>query len=336
MPGRFWKWRMHGSAVTLAEQFLNLTITPDLIIASDMCELSLFQALTKKITHNIPFVVYFHESQLTYPFHDLDTDKINKRDHHYSFINISSALSADKVIFNSYYHQDEFLRQSKLLLSSMPDFQELASVNKIQSKSSVLPIGIDFKKFDQIQSDELNKYPLILWNHRWEYDKNPDDFFHILLSLKQKGVKFNLCVLGEHGKKYPEIFDKIKLSLAEEIVHWGTVSSTNEYIRWLKRSDILPVTSNQDFFGISIVEAIYCQCYPLLPDRLSYREHIPEELQKNVLYSSYDKLLTALEAVSNEGPKKSDLLAMSDFVRKYDWVELMKEYNNLFQNIDIR
>ncbi|MBT6325901.1 MAG: DUF3524 domain-containing protein, partial [Bdellovibrionales bacterium] len=192
MPGRFWKWRMHGSAITLAKQFHDLGILPDLIIASDMCELSLFQALTKKITHNIPFAVYFHESQLTYPFHNLDTDKTNKRDHHYSFINISSALSADKVFFNSYYHQYEFLRQSKSLLSKMPDFQEFEIVDKIKNKSAVLPIGIDFNKFDLIKTKKSNTLPLILWNHRWEYDKNPDEFFNILLLLKKKGVKFTL------------------------------------------------------------------------------------------------------------------------------------------------
>ena len=37
-------------------------------------------------------------------------------------------------------------------------------------------------------------------------------------------------------------------------------------------SDILPITSNQDFFGGSIIEAMYCETTPLLPKRLTYPE----------------------------------------------------------------
>ena len=32
LPARFWKWRMHGGAVTLAREFLALELRPDLIL----------------------------------------------------------------------------------------------------------------------------------------------------------------------------------------------------------------------------------------------------------------------------------------------------------------
>ena len=34
MKGQFWKWRMHGGAVTLAKQFKNKNYKPDLILSS--------------------------------------------------------------------------------------------------------------------------------------------------------------------------------------------------------------------------------------------------------------------------------------------------------------
>ena len=40
LPGRFWKWRMHGGAVTLARQFLESETQPDLILATDMLDLT--------------------------------------------------------------------------------------------------------------------------------------------------------------------------------------------------------------------------------------------------------------------------------------------------------
>ena len=39
LPDRYWKWRMHGAAVTLAEQYLECETDFDLIIASDMLHL---------------------------------------------------------------------------------------------------------------------------------------------------------------------------------------------------------------------------------------------------------------------------------------------------------
>ena len=36
LPGKFWKWRMHGGAITLADQFMKMNFIPDLILATDM------------------------------------------------------------------------------------------------------------------------------------------------------------------------------------------------------------------------------------------------------------------------------------------------------------
>ncbi|NHZ72438.1 MAG: DUF3524 domain-containing protein, partial [Aquificales bacterium] len=38
LPDRFWKWRMHGGAVTLARRFVENGRFPDLILATDMLD----------------------------------------------------------------------------------------------------------------------------------------------------------------------------------------------------------------------------------------------------------------------------------------------------------
>jgi hypothetical protein len=67
LPARFWKWRMQGGAVTLAEQARALDAYPDLILASDMLNLPAFLGLTRDVFSGIPVVLYCHENQLTYP-----------------------------------------------------------------------------------------------------------------------------------------------------------------------------------------------------------------------------------------------------------------------------
>ncbi|NNC84972.1 MAG: DUF3524 domain-containing protein, partial [Bacteroidia bacterium] len=109
LSGHYWKWRMHGGAITLARKYLEKNYSPDLILCSDMLDLTTFLSLTRARTANIPTAVYFHENQLTYPWSPDDRDVKMKRDNHYAFINCVTALTADKVFFNSHYHMNSFL-----------------------------------------------------------------------------------------------------------------------------------------------------------------------------------------------------------------------------------
>ncbi len=195
MKGQFWKWRMHGGAVTLARLFNQSDLTPDLILSTDMLDLTTFLSLTRNRTSTIPTAIYFHENQLSYPWSPTDRDVQKDRNKQYGFINYSSALTADHVIFNSYYHQSSFLDEIDRLLKHFPDYNELESIIIIEEKSSVLPLGLDLLAFDAHKTN-YDGSPLILWNHRWEYDKNPESFFKTLFKLNDNGVDFKLVVLG--------------------------------------------------------------------------------------------------------------------------------------------
>ena len=114
MPGRFWKWRMHGGAVTLARlarQQWETEGRPPLLLVSDMLDLPAFLGLTRDFLADVPVALYFHENQLTYPLPPGE-----KRDLHYAFINYTSALAADRVFFNSAYHRDSFFAELPLSL----------------------------------------------------------------------------------------------------------------------------------------------------------------------------------------------------------------------------
>ena len=197
LPGRFWKWRMHGGAITLAKRFNKLNFEPDLILATDMLNLPVFQSLVKP---NCPVAIYFHENQFTYPWSPNDTDVELQRDKHYGFINYSSALSADHVYFNSQFHMDSFFIGLENFLKQFPDYREIQNIECIRGKSSVLYLGMDLKKFDEYKIEkQASDPPLILWNHRWEHDKNPETFFNALEKLSKIGAKFQLAGLFPDG-----------------------------------------------------------------------------------------------------------------------------------------
>ncbi len=329
LSGHHWKWRMHGGAVTLAHQFLESGFHPDLILATDMLDLTTFLSLTRAVTHHIPTAIYFHENQLTYPWSPADKDIHYERDNHYSFINYTSALAADKVFFNSQYHLHSFFNELPKFLKSFPDNNELGSVEKIKKKSAHLPLGMDLKKLDSLKPKEIPAHPraVILWNHRWEYDKNPEQFFHALFELQSRGVEFKLVVLGEKFSQYPEIFDEAKEKLKENILHWGYAADEKEYVKWLCCCDILPVTSRQDFFGASVIQAMYCDVFPLLPARLAYPEHIPQQFHYTFFYEDDEReFVNRLQRLIFD-VKLPRVENIRQFVEKYDWGKMIENYD---------
>ena len=328
LPGRHWKWRMHGGAISLAEKYVALEKKYDLILTTDMMDLALFKACIGETLP--PIAIYFHENQLTYPFSKSDTDVLQKRDNHYGFINYTSALVADRVIFNSNYHKNIFCEELGVFLERFPDFQNTATVDRIYQKSVVIPLGFDFNELDQHRIETLSG--LILWNHRWSYDKNPEAFFTTLFKLKENSITFRLAVLGQATNPSPPIFKKAKEILHEEIIHFGFCQSRQEYIQWLWKSDIIPVTSIQDFFGISAVEAMYCNTKPLLPDRLAFREHLDDSHLSDCLYSDDDELFFKLKSMLNS-MDDGDHQSIRDYLGKYDWKQCEPLYHKAFENL---
>ncbi|MCF6334789.1 MAG: DUF3524 domain-containing protein [Spirochaetales bacterium] len=325
MPARFWKWRMKGAALYFSEQVKNiedyeLIFTTDLINISDLK--SFFGSSCP------PVVLYFHENQLAYPL-----NKGEKLDYHYGLTDLTNALGAKMVVFNSHTHMNTFLRELPLFIGHMPDSVPNWSINRIRLKSLVLYPGIDdsaLKRADE--NNGVNPYPVIIWNHRWEYDKNPEEFFNVLFNLKKDGIKFQLALLGERYKKYPPVFRKAIEILRDEIIHTGYLENYDEYINLLKRGNIVISTSNQENYGIAVIEATLAGCRPLLPNRLSYPEIIPKEFHSECLFSDdYDLEKRLKRTLTGDKAFKQNVLI--DRMSKLCWNTIIKDYDKLFDEL---
>ena len=332
LPGKHWKWRMHGASITLAEIFMKNNKSYDLIIASDFLNLPLFKSLCHEKLGEIKIVIYFHENQITYPWSPNDQDIKLKRDLHYAFINYSSSLISTHNLFNSQYHLDSYIKGLSKYLKLMPDYNNLNSIKRILSKSSVLYLGC--KLDNAVQNIKENETPIILWNNRWEYDKNPELFFNTLKKIKSEGVKFKLVVLGENFNKCPSIFIHSKEIFKNEILHIGYCETRSEYLNWLAKSDILPVTSIQDFFGISIVEAIAMNNYPILPNRLSYPELLDAKTFPEIFYETEKQFHSLIiEVIKNYKNLRNNVSKYRNIINRFNWPEIIDEYDEKFIQI---
>ncbi|HYE59351.1 MAG TPA: DUF3524 domain-containing protein, partial [Rhodothermales bacterium] len=268
LTARFWKWRMHGGAVTLARKTAALVeggFRPDVILASGMVNLPAYLALVRDLLPRTPVVLYFHENQLTYPL-----PPEAPRDATYAYINYLSALAADRVVFNSAFHEGEFLSALPVLLHAFPDYTHFDTVEQVRAKASVLHPGLPLAAHDRHRDTRQPRAwgpgmepPVLLWNHRWEYDKNPEAFFRLLGRLDDVGVSFRLILAGQHFERKPEGLDAALARYAGRILHYGYAEDFDAYSRLLHRADVVVSTSRHEFFGIAMMEALYCGCHPL-------------------------------------------------------------------------
>jgi glycosyltransferase involved in cell wall biosynthesis len=267
LPPHKWKWRMRHAAVTFADLAGRQQAAGqqwDVLFASDMLNLAEFLGLMGDAARRLPSIVYFHENQFTYPVrHD------DQRDLHFALTNITTALAADQVWFNSAYHRDTFLDALGAFLHAMPDNRMPHIPQMIRQKSLIQPPGIEVVP----RRNPRPAGPMrILWAARWEHDKDPETFFKALEILQSHDVEFRISVIGQQFRDVPEVFTTARETFAARIDRWGYQQTRSEYEAALMEADVVVSTAIHEFFGISMVEAMSAGARPLLPQRLAYPE----------------------------------------------------------------
>ena len=282
LPARKWKMRMQLAAPWFAEQIIGLWrkgIRFDRILSSTFLDVAVLRTLLTNQGIQLPLAIYFHENQFSYPG-QMDDPGILQ----FASINFTSALSADSLAFNSSYNLESFLRGIAQYLKKAVDMDMAHLLSSIRAKSLVLYPGMDFQEIDaslapapaEPQRSWKNQRPVIVWNHRWEHDKDPLTFFQGLFSLCDQ-YDFQVIILGQHFRRQPEIFSQAKEKLADRILHFGFAESRAAYSALLGLGDIIVSTAKHEFFGLAILEGVRAGCRPLVPDRLSYRELFPRQ-----------------------------------------------------------
>jgi glycosyltransferase involved in cell wall biosynthesis len=305
---------MRLSAPYFAEKLRNMGRF-DRVLCSTFVDVATLRALAPAWINKVPVLTYFHENQFAYPVQMHD-----KRDFHFALTNVTTAMASDKIAFNSHYNRDTFLKGAEELIKKNADIKLTSLHNEILKKSAVIHPGIDFDQIDSLQDlSEKKHVPTVLWNHRWEHDKNPEIFFETLFALEKQNVDFDLVVAGQNFHHKPAVFEMAEKKLTKRIRHFGYIKSKKEYFGWLQKADHVVSTAAHEFFGIAVIEAVRTGCRPLLPNRLSYPELFPMDF----LYAEDIFEQSLKDSLPKPRLKKDEAISLTE---RFSWKSLAGTY----------
>lgn len=269
LRGKHWKWRMQGAAAWFSEHLA--ASSPDVILTTDMVDVSRLRGLLPAALRNTRIIQYFHENQLTFPWPDHDPDLEQRIDRTYGMTNVMSALAADEVWFNSQFHRQTFLEAAAQIVEEMPDGK--FSLERLKS-SQVRYLPVNLERFGNLTADQIHRplhKPLrIVWNHRWTMDKGADRFVVLLNALQAQGIQFELALMGL-GLDSSQWNLEMK-AFTDQIRFRQPAASPSEYSHWLTWADVMFHDPRQEFFGVSVVEAMHHGVLPIVPHWGPYKE----------------------------------------------------------------
>lgn len=334
LPGQKWKARMTFAAWDFAEQLRNQPADfinkIDIILTTEMQNAAELRGLLPAPLRNKPLAVYFHENQFSYPWSTATPNAQNEQ-FHYAAINVASLLAADAVAFNSNYNRSDCIAGIRHGLARLRQSGIENIADSIQKKSVVIPVGIDCDALDQARC-ETQKHqnpPLLLWNHRWEFDKNPGTLIEGLKTLVLQNIDFEIAIVGQKFRDHPAILDEAPQILGHRLVAFGP-QPLDEYRRLLWRANAVISTAHQEFLGLSVLEAMYCGAAPILPNRLSYPELLPSEFHEKCLYKNDNDFSEFLKNwILN--PVKFE--ACAPFIERFSWHHVTPALDDWLESI---
>src|SRR5690606_13806852 len=172
--------------------------------------------------------------------------------------------------------------------------------------------------------------PVILWNHRWEHDKDPEAFFAALRPLHERGVPFRVAVCGRQSRRAPAVLEQARAWLGARVVHWGTCEGEAAYRELLSRAQLAVSTAVHEFFGIAMVEATHLGAEPLVPDRLAYPEIFPAEHRYPDPAALVERLEARCRAWVAGAPLRADRRGIT---APYRAQALLPRYHALFRRV---
>ena len=317
LPARRIERRLAASARWFAELLGRTEIeNVHLLFTSEMLDLTDLQRIVPRLARR-PSVVYFHDNQTP----SLEQGSTGPLD----MVNMSSAMAATEVWFNSQFHQDSFLEKAGALVNRIPEIAGKNPVSELRSKSMVIPPPVDFGRvFAALGSGpQVDRDPRTLFVDLRGVDVNL--LLMILQRLENRGETFNLITVGSR-KGLPASLPHMSIHERDETSQYRALREASIFVglRYGSMSDEL------------IVPALSAGCWPVVPDVGPYAEFIPPMMHLTCLHDGTVETIVSqiLDAWYLERPFGYET-EQQDMISRCDAIESCRMIDDLLHELAV-
>jgi len=264
LPPRRLERRLAVAAYWFAEQLSRHWVgRVDLLFTSEAMNLADLNRLMPSMA-KLPSVVYFHDNQLPAVEGDQPTQN--------ELANLSTAMAAGEIWFNSQYHQNIFEVKASALVARHPELMSRNPMPEVVGKSVLMVPPMDLHIARHLQASE--KFPrrphAIFLPTR---DADMELLNRGLTILQRRGEDFELVTVGP--------LDDLSLDFPR-----STITEVDDYaqVAGMLQSGIFLSGRFGATCDHQAALALSAKCWPVLPADGAYNELIPQPLHAHCLY----------------------------------------------------
>lgn len=258
---------------------------------------------TKEFENHFDEVIVLGQNSLS----KLSNDNYNSE----MFSPINRAIDFETKQINEYMNLE--LKDDDILFLSDISFPGIfcnVLYHKRPSKMFAFCHATSLNKFDYFESSRSFKFEIesshaalfdkIFFGSQYSLDKTgwkngvvtalPDSPKDLISQLPNKSRHIDIVSVCRINKQKADILLENRVEEKYGKIHRQTVSTWEEYSKLLSRSKVLLISSAEDTFNYTILDAIRCGCIPLAPSRLCF----PEILPKFFRYDDFEQLTSML------------------------------------------
>ena len=217
--------------------------------------------------------------------------------------------------------------------------RDLAMSLKLPGKAVVMLLGLDVEEFETLPEPgtfrrlfpQLSDQPFVLFLGRLDYKKGLDILIPAFADANLQNVK--LVLAGPDRDGYEPTVRRLveQHHLQDRVIFTGMLRGRDRLAAYVDAS-LFTLTSYQENFGITVIEAMACGCPVLISDQVNMFSQVKEA--GRVVAANREATKVALVEMMNDPILKDMGKNGRDFaIRKYDWNAIAGDWVKVYREI---
>ena len=293
----------------------------DLVFASTFVNLAEWRGLVGSRLASVPAIVYFHENQLVYP-----NRHTAEWDFQFPLTNITSALSAERCLFNTRVESGPLPGRDSGLPRPVPRSSTQTGRRDDRREVRGPPPALRSRGLRRRTGDAGAAMPRSCGRTGGSTTRIPRSSSPRLERSLPRVSTSRSPSRARHSRTSRSRSCAPRRSSATGSCISASPRPEPSTRGLLASSDVAVSTAINEFFGIAMIEAAYAGCFPLVPDRLAYPEIYPAQMR----YGSSEQLVALLRSLVADRPAAG---LARELVEPYTIETLAPRYGQVFERV---